>query len=123
MEMVLTLAVLWLLCVLAGRYTPNVWWVRLLTLVPIVLATVWFEVVLIKFVQGIVPCMRPYPLKVGDLVLWNDPWREEWEIPDERVWEVYEVREDMAKIFTGEIGTPDYSEAEVPYMEMTKLEG
>lgn len=59
-----------------------------------------------------------YPLEVGDRVRWDDP-----ELPgDDRVWEVYDVYDDFAKISTGEIGKPGYSEAEVPYEELIKLE-
>ena len=59
-----------------------------------------------------------YPLKVGDKVRWNDP-----ELPnDDRVWEVYEVREDFAKIAFGEPTDKGYSEAEVPYEELIKVE-
>lgn len=53
------------------------------------------------------------PLKVGDKVLWND---KHTPIGKERVWEVFEVREDMVKI------ADDYSEAEVPWCEVIKLE-
>lgn len=54
-----------------------------------------------------------HPLKVGDHVLWADKRRP---IGKERVWEVFEVREDMVKI------ADDYSEAEVPWCEVIKLE-
>ena len=55
-------------------------------------------------------------LKVGDKVLWAD---KRTPIGKERVYEVFEVfevRDDMVKI------ADEYSEAEVPYMEVIKLE-
>lgn len=52
-------------------------------------------------------------LKVGDKVLWAD---KRTPIGEERVYEVFEVRDDMVKI------ADEYSEAEVPIMEVIKLE-
>lgn len=52
-------------------------------------------------------------LKVGDKVLWADFGRLSGE---ERVFKVFEVREDMVKIAN------DYSEAEVPICEVIKVE-
>lgn len=52
-------------------------------------------------------------LKVGDKVLWAD---KRTPIGEERVYEVFEVRDDMVKI------ADEYSEAEVPFMEVIKLE-
>ena len=57
-EMALTLAVMYLLVILAEHYTPNVVWVRLMVLVPIVIITAVFELKLIKTVQRFVPYMR-----------------------------------------------------------------
>jgi hypothetical protein len=54
-----------------------------------------------------------HPLNVGDRVLWAD---KHTPIDKERVYEVFEVREDMVKI------ADDYSEAEVPWCEVIKLE-
>ena len=57
-------------------------------------------------------------LKVGDKVLWDDCGRLSG---DDRVFEVYEVRDDMVKIASGEPTDEGYSEAEVPIDEVTKL--
>lgn len=57
-EMALTLAVMYLLVILAEHYTPNVAWVRLMVLVPIVIITAVFELKLIKTVQRFVPYTR-----------------------------------------------------------------
>ena len=58
--------------------------------------------------------------KVGDKVLWND--RELRELGDDRVWQVYDVRDDdTVCICSGEIGEPGYSEAEVPISEIIKI--
>lgn len=56
--------------------------------------------------------MKAFPLKVGDKVLWAD---KRTPIGEERVYEVFEVREDMVKI------ADDYSEAEVPWTEVIVL--
>ena len=56
--MVLTFTVMYLLIIVAELYTPNVVWVRLLSLVPIVFATICFELGLIRLAQAYVPCMR-----------------------------------------------------------------
>lgn len=56
--------------------------------------------------------MAAFPLEVGDKVLWAD---KRTPVGEERVYEVFEVREDMVKI------ADDYSEAEVPWTEVIKL--
>ena len=56
--------------------------------------------------------MKAFPLAIGDKVLWAD---KRTPIGEERVYEVFEVREDMVKI------ADDYSEAEVPWTEVIKL--
>lgn len=63
--------------------------------------------------------VMPKPaLKVGDMVLWDDFGRLSG---DERVFKVFEVREDMVKIASGEPTDAGYSEAEVPWCEVTKI--
>ena len=55
----------------------------------------------------------------NDLVLWHDPWREDWGVPmDTREWTVFDVREDMVCICTGTFGSSGYAEAEVPPQEL-----
>ena len=59
---------------------------------------------------------------VGNRVLWHDPWRTDWGVPeDTRVWDIYDLAEDMAYISTGELGSDDYAEAEVPLQELELL--
>lgn len=57
--------------------------------------------------------------KINDVVLWHDPWREDWGVPmDTREWTVFDVREDMVCICTGTFGSSGYAEAEVPPQEL-----
>ena len=61
-------------------------------------------------------------INIGDLVLWDDPWREDWGVPmDTREWTVFDVREDMVCICTGTFGSSGYAEAEVPPQELRLL--
>lgn len=56
---------------------------------------------------------------INDLVLWHDPWREDWGVPmDTREWTVFDTREDMVCICTGTFGSSGYAEAEVPPQEL-----
>ena len=56
---------------------------------------------------------------INDVVLWHDPWREDWGVPmDTREWTVFDVREDMVCICTGTFGSSGYAEAEVPPQEL-----
>lgn len=61
-------------------------------------------------------------INIGDLVLWDDPWRRDWGVPmDTREWTVFDVREDMVCICTGTFGSSGYAEAEVPPQELRLL--